>query len=430
MMPFAYSDTKASSRVSPILYFLILGYIISLFIKNAPLISNGFILLILVFAFISNSPKNYLQKLLEQKINLGMVAFFVVQLISVFISADKASGFNILSLRLPLFILPLAFCLIDFEEKTWNNILLFYILATAVASLAGFGYGAFLAITENNSAFYYNDNISQLLLGKQAAYFGLYINVAILSIVYLFGNMKIKGKSAKGLLIGAIIWLVFINYMLASKMSTISLIVILLGLAFIRIIRRKKVLEGLILVFALAISTVVLAKLFPKPIERFKTLTQTGFRFDNTNSENSLDDKFDANKWSSGSTRIALWTCGKEVFLKYPVIGTGLGDVRNVLKEKYTDKNFLYALNTNKNLHCQYLDIAVSMGVIGLIIFLFTFFFYPIKTFIMHQQDFAISIFIIIGLCLLTENMFDRYQGEELIAFILPFSIKIFNRKA
>jgi len=332
-------------------------------------------------------------------------------------------------LRLPLFILPLAFCLIEFEERTWHNILFFYVLATVVASLTGFSYGTFLAIKENNTAFFYNDNISQLLLGKQAAYFGLYINVAVLAIIYLLGNSEIRAGSSKVLLVIAIIWLVFINYMLASKMSTISLIAIMLGLTFIRIIRKKKILEGLILLFAIAISMGILYKVFPKTISRFKTITQTGFKFDNTNAENSLDDKFDANKWSSGSTRMALWTCGKEIFVKHPILGTGLGDSRNALKEKYAEKNFLYALNTNKNLHCQYFDIAVSMGVLGLIIFSITFFFYPIKTFIVQQQDFAIGVFICVGLCLLTENMFDRYQGEELIAFILPLSAKIFNRK-
>ncbi|HWY97779.1 MAG TPA: O-antigen ligase family protein [Bacteroidia bacterium] len=429
MMPFAYSDTKASNRYGPILYFLIVGYIVSLFIKNAPVFSNGFMFLILLFACINTNPNKYLQQFSNQKINLGIVAFFLVELISVLLSTDKASGFDILSLRLPLLIIPLAFCLIEFEEKTWHNILLFYVLATVVASLTGFSYGAFLAIKENNSVFFYNDNISQLLLGKQAAYFGLYINVAILAIIYLISNVETKGWGFKLLLIVALIWLLFINYMLASKMSTISLILILSGLSFIQIIRKKKILEGLILVFALAISTVILANLFPETISRFKTITQTGFRFDNTNSENSLDDKFDANKWSSGSTRMALWTCGKEIFLKHPLIGTGLGDIRGELKKKYTEKNFLYALNTNKNLHCQYFDIGVSMGIVGLIIFLFTFFFYPIKKFIEKQQDFAISIFISVALCLLTENMFDRYQGEEIIAFILPLSAKIFNKK-
>ncbi len=424
-MSFAFKDAKTSKRYGALAYFLILGYIISIYIKNAPVVSNAIMFSILVVAFLSISPKEYKSQFLRQKINLGIISFFVIQLLSVFFSANKASGFDILALRLPLLILPLAFCFIEFEIITWKTILFFYVLVTVFASMAGFGYGAYKAISEANSAFLYNDNISELLLGKQAAYFGLYINVAIITIIYLLRNLESKAISTKVILTLSLVWLIFINYMLASKMSSISLAIIILCGAFIEIINKKKVLEGFILVFALLIGFVVLYELFPKTIDRFKTITQTSFTFNNTNAENSLDDKFDANKWSSGSTRKALWTCGKEIFMKQPIFGTGLGDIKSALKEKYTEKNFLYALNTNKNLHCQYFDVAVSMGIIGLLFFLFTYFIYPIKTFIAQKQYFAISIFLCIGLCLLTENMFDRYQGEQIIALLLPLSAKI-----
>jgi O-antigen ligase len=426
---FAYNDSLPSKKKGFVIYYALLAYIVSLYIKNAPVISNGLMFSILLLGILSISRGNYLTSFSKNRINLGILLFFIFQIISVLFSSDKVSGFDIISLRLPLLILPLAFCFIEFEEKTWRNILLFYAITTALASLAGFMYGARIAIHENNSAYYYNDNISELLLGKQAAYFGLYVNVAILFIVYIIGSNYSDTKGYRFILFASLVWLIFINYMLASKMSTISLGIILISMAFARIIRNRKKMEGVILVFGLLISGVILNELFPKTIGRFKTITQTDYRFDNTNPENSLDDKFDANKWSSGSTRMALWTCGKEIFIKHPVFGTGLGDIRNSLKEKYTEKHFLYALNTNKNLHCQYFDIAVSMGIVGLILFLFTFFFYPLKIFMQQKQDLAISVFICVGLCLLTENMFDRYQGEELIAFILPLSMKVFNGK-
>jgi O-antigen ligase len=429
MMSFAFKDAKASARYGIFLYVLILAYIVSLYVKNAPVLSNSLMFLIFLLAFISAPPASYKDIFLKQKVCLGIALFFLVQVISVLFSSDKTDGFDILSLRLPLFIFPLAFCLIDFERKTWQNILLFYVLVTTIASIAGFLYGAHMASQEENSAYYYNDNISELLLGKQAAYFGLYVNAAILTAVYILQNTEKRFKGLKIVLYVSLTWLLFINYMLASKMSTISLGIILLCIVFIQIIRKRKILEGLILVVVLVIGLIALDKLFPKTINRFKTITQTSFRFDNTNPENSLDDKFDANKWSSGSTRMAVWTCGKEIFVKHPIFGTGLGDIRNALKEKYIEKNFIYAIDTKKNLHCQYFDVAVSMGVVGLLLFLITYFLYPIKVFISNKQDFAVSIFICIGLCLLTENMFDRYQGEEIIALLLPLSAKIFNEE-
>ena len=268
---------------------------------------------------------------------------------------------------------------------------------------------------------------SYLLVSKQLI-LGLYVDVAILAIIHLFKTET--GKNfGRTYLYAIIIWLLFISYMLASKMSAISLVIILLGMAIVDIVRKRKLLEGLILVFGLAVSIVILNNFFPETIARFKTITQTKFRFDNTNAENSMDTQFDPDKWSSGSTRMALWNCGKEVFLKQPVFGTGLGDIRSKLKDKYTEKHFIYAVNTNKNLHCQYFDIAVSMGIIGLLVFLVAYFIYPISVFTRNGQVFAITIFSCVGFCLLTENMFDRYQGETLIGFILPLAAKIFDTK-
>jgi|GEM_PF-1916461 O-antigen ligase len=424
-----FNDSKASVRYCKIIYYSLLGYIVSLYIKNAPVVSNGLIIILLVLAFISVKPRNFFNLFASQKVNLGILLFFICEVISVIFSIDKTGGFNILSIRLPLFILPCAFCLINFDNNTWKKVLAFYVITTVVASMVGFFYGTYMVIHENNTAYFYNDNISELLLGKQAAYFGLYINIAILSCIYMLKDGEKNKKKGTTFLYLFITWLLFINYMLASKMSTISIAGIIICIAFVSIVRNKKILEGLILVFGLVIGIVVLNNFFPNTFARFKTINQTSFKFDNTNSENSLDTKFDSAKWSSGSTRMALWTCGREIFVKHPIFGTGLGDIRNSLKEKYAEKHFEYALNTNKNLHCQYFDIAVSMGTVGLLLFLFLFFVYPIKVFISNRQDFAVSVFICVGLCLLTENMFDRLQGEQIIAFILPLSVKIFDVK-
>lgn len=423
-IPLATQHSKGSSKLSTFLFYTILAYIISIYIKNAPVVSNALMFLLLLQAILSISGSHIKEQLLKNKVYIGMLLFFLLELVSVLLSNDKSSGFNILSLRLPLLVMPLAFCFIEFEPRRWTTILLFYATVTTLASLIGFGYGTYMAIHENNTAYYYNDNISDLLFGKQAAYFGLYVNAAIIIFIYLLDKSESGFEKYRIIMWLSILWLLFISYMLASKMSIISLIIILFAIGFLRIFRNKKILEGTILIMALVIGMVLLYKLFPKTVERFKTITQTNYKFDNTNAENSLDDKFDANKWSSGSTRMALWKCGKEVFSAHPIAGTGLGDIRSILKDKYKEKNFIYALNTNKNLHCQFFDVAVSMGIIGLLVFLITYFYYPLKTFVKEQNDIGIAIFACIGLCLLTENMFDRYQGEQIIAFLLPLVSK------
>ena len=69
------------------------------------------------------------------------------------------------------------------------------------------------------------------------------------------------------------------------------------------------------------------------------------------------------------------------------------------------------------------------MGTLGLCVFLFVFFVYPFKLFLKHRQELAISVLVCLAICFLTENMLDRYQGEILIAFILPLVSKIKDDK-
>jgi O-antigen ligase len=382
---------------------------------------------IFLMPWINVSPTHYKESFLKNKINLGLILFYLVQVISVLFSADKADGFDILRVRMSLFILPVAFCLIDFEQVTWRKILGFYVLIATVASVAGFIYGIYMAKINHNLGYLYNDNISWLLLGKQAAYFGLYVNVAIFSIVYLLNHTKEHKLNFTIFLYSSLVWLIFINYMLASKMTSISMIVVLVGISFWQTFSKKKVWQGLLLLGGFVVGIFVLYELFPTVMIRYEIIAKTNFKFDNTNGENHFDSGFNEKQWNSSSTRVALWQCGKEIWENKPILGTGLGDLRNALKTKYTEKNFWFALNTKRNLHSQYMDVLVSMGIVGLLVFIFVFILYPAKIFITKKQVFALSIFAFIALCMLTENIFDRYQGEVLIALILPLSAKVLS---
>ena len=109
-------------------------------------------------------------------------------------------------------------------------------------------------------------------------------------------------------------------------------------------------------------------------------------------------------------------------------MGVGLGDRNDALMMKYKENEFWYGLGSQKNTHNQYLDVLMSMGIIGLFLFLITFFIYPIKMFFKQRQVFAIVVYVLLAICFMTENMLDRYQGLIFISFVLPLSAKIFNK--
>jgi O-antigen ligase len=410
------------------LYYAILCYIVSLYIKHIPVVTNVLMLGIFIFSCVISFGKNYMQLIKNNRVIFGIALFFICQLISAFFSTNFQAGANVLLMRLPLFILPLAFCFINFELKIWNRITLFYAFITAIASVIGFAYGVYSAINKHDTGYLYNDNISELLLDKQAVYFGFYVNAAILMLIFSLKSIGELSKQFTYLAWVSLLWLIFIIFMLASKTSMLCLAAILFFVIVRHVFTSKNKMEGGLLLLSIVIGAVLVMKMFPKTLNRFKGITETSFVFDNKNRENHFNAEYEKDKWNSTNTRVALWQCGAEIWHEHFLFGTGIGDKKEALIKKYNEKHFWYAIDTEKNLHNQYLDILASMGLVGLLFFVFCFFVYPLIVFIRNGQLFSILLFCCLAFCFFTENMLDRFQGEIIISFILPLAAKISNR--
>ncbi|MEO6904701.1 MAG: O-antigen ligase family protein [Bacteroidia bacterium] len=419
---------EVKNKINITCYYLILGYIISLYINNAPVLTNLLMVLLLIFSLFNVRELGFLNSLQQNPACICITVIFFLQLLSVIYSNNKIEGMAIIVQKTPLFIIPLTFCFLSFKKKIWYKIILFYAIVTTIASLLGFLGGSYNAVINNDSGFLYNDNICSVF-SKQAVYFAWYISVAILVFtVYLNEDAQLK-QGYKFYIYIAIIWLFFILFMLASRTSMFALIIIWFWYIGKILVQKKKYIEGALLILSLVIGSVVVSKLFPKTLNRFKGTTEINFQYDNKNLENHFNAAYDKSKWNSSNTRAAIWNCAIEIWEENKLIGTGIGDKTNDLLKKYEDKNFLYGINTKKNTHSQYLDILISTGIIGLIIFIIVFFIYPMFILYKRKQQFAFSIFLLLAICLFTENMFDRYQGLIIISFILPLSTKINHKE-
>jgi O-antigen ligase len=103
------------------------------------------------------------------------------------------------------------------------------------------------------------------------------------------------------------------------------------------------------------------------------------------------------------------------------VFGTGLGDKMDVLKNEYAKKGFVFGIQTNRNTHNNYLDIWLSLGLTGLIIFLTGFIIWPLFTCFRTNDWFGAIIIISFTLSLLSETYMDRTMGNTLLAFFTAF---------
>src|SRR4029077_6902287 len=97
-----------------------------------------------------------------------------------------------------------------------------------------------------------------------------------------------------------------------------------------------------------------------------------------------------------------------------PVMGVHLGDKKTKLVEKYQEKDFQFAIRTEKNLHNNYLDILVGTGIIGLFLFLTGWYILPMRRAFLFKDYLSVLIMVTFAIAMITEVYFDRSLGGML----------------
>lgn len=105
-------------------------------------------------------------------------------------------------------------------------------------------------------------------------------------------------------------------------------------------------------------------------------------------------------------------------------IGSGKEDAQFIYNEAYFKGGFNQALTEHYNAHNQYLDFFVSNGIVGLLIFLATLFFFFLKT---RKSLIAQAFILIFSLFAMTESYFGRSAGLLMFGFL--YSIMFVNFK-
>lgn len=375
------------------------------------------ILVISALSFNSFSEKLIILK--QRKVLWWMLLFISLIFISISLSTNKHSAFRYLDSRLPLLYFPLSLGLISISKELRKKALLGMAVIITIASLACVGYGIYRSYHFHNTAYLYNDALSEPVTGLQSIYVSLLVNLAICIFTwFLFYQPAFRYKS---FLAPVILFLFMTSFLLASRNLMLVLYASTLLFAFYHIIKKKKYLEGVTLIMGLLIGVFLIVKFFPKTINRFKELSYTKFSYQKDGAESHYDMALDSTQWNGANTRIAIWQCGWQLFRQDPLLGVHLGDKKIKLMEVYREKNFEFAIRTQKNLHNNYLDILVSLGITGLIVFLISWLILPLHIAWQNHDGLAIIITLTFAIAMITENYFDRSIGGMLFGFFIPF---------
>ncbi len=414
------------TRKENIIYYLFLLFFVVLFCAHTDT-PNGIVIgVLLLCGLLYNPIKEKWLLLKERKHIVFMVLFFVMLGVSLYLSDNKPRGFRYLDTRLALFYFPVAIGLIYISKSFKEKILMGFAVVTTIACFVCLCYSIYASDFFQQPALLYNDSLTHLI-GRQSIYISLLVNISIFIYSYWI-FYKPLGGTKKSLLLLAVVFLFGINYLLASRNMMVVLYAVTICFLVYYIFKRKKYLEGATLLMAMLIGIFLIFKFFPQTINRFKELTYTQFNYSNKGKESHYNMEVTKEQWNGANFRLAAWQCGWNLFKQHPFVGIGLGDKRDELMKEYGKKDFQFGIATKKNVHNNYLDILMSMGIIGGLLFLLGWIMFPIYYATKNQDWLAVLIICTISFALITEIYFDRTMGGMIVGFFIPFLLTDYKK--
>ena len=366
-------------------------------------------------------------------VNICMICLFLIMVVSFnkekLINIINQKFFKTLAIFLTFIVIYSLFngsFFDDFSEsRKIAQIILLLILFSFVNDkrflIYGFISGVLVSslITDMNIVAYYF-NSSDLLISKssvedlfitQRLYLGFFVVISIILLSFLFRTSnRNKQKLFCGLLI---LFFIFTLFLISSRSAL--LIGFLIFLSTI-IYESKSVFTIVVMLSSFVIfSGIILTN---------KNLSN---RF--LYSQDSVRTSF-IEKIKTHEPRYDIWRFSLQIFEEQNLglFGLGTYKTQELLVEKYKlmpiDKRKNWFIQRNFNTHNQYIDIILSFGFIGLI--LFTVFLREIVL-ITYKNIYSLNLILSLILFLVIENLFHRQLGSFILALTIVIAAYIIN---
>lgn len=403
-----------------ILYPLTLLFFVSFYLPSLAQTFNGIVIgLMAAYALFFYSWKDKWAVLKERKHIGAMVLFMLLVFGSLLISENQDRGWRYLDTRLALIYLPISVGLIQTRKEFRDKVLLGFALITTLACGVLLVYGIFRSVSLDRPDLLYSDSLTELI-ERQSIHIALLVTLAIFIYgYYLFYLSGPKGQQT--LLIGGTLLLYCTSYLLASRNMMVVLYGTTIGFLFYYMLQKRKYVQGAALLATLLAGIILALYLFPKTVNRFKELSYTRFEYQHMGPESHYNMEVREDQWNGANFRLAVWSCGWELFKRNPVIGVGLGDKADEIFKVYEERDFRFALERRRNVHSNYLDVLYSMGLIGFLVFLFAWVLLPLHYAWSHKDGLAMLVILTFALAMATEVYFDRSVCGLAIGFFVPF---------
>jgi O-antigen ligase len=344
-----------------------------------------------------------------------LLLFFGWQLIGLVYSGDPKAGVEVLAMQFLLVLLPWQFfSLRQFDEK-WLHTAFYVLWATALlASALLFGFGLYRTFTYpdgnyavNATFFLYYTGLTEPLM--HPAYLSLLLVMAVVSAFWMRWQGFFRHR---GYWVGQS-WLLIFLLLISARMSLIAFVISVLWLVWYLGWRQGK--KRLLVVSVLSMTLFVAAIFLVLPARLQQRFTELSHLRYNIQAES-------INDFSGLTIRLAEWEGVWVALQRDWLIGHGTGAGKAALQMAYETLGFKVGLEHSYNAHNQFLETALSNGVLGfvMLLLLFSLAFYQARK---QQNWLAMWFLIFFFMCIQTESMLIRHRGVLFFALYLGLTM-------
>ncbi len=313
-----------------------------------------------------------------------------------------------LQIKLTFLLLPVIISSYQLDDRLINKVRRYFIggILISCALLLFIATRRFLH-GEPFTVYFYSELSSAIM---HPTYFSLYLNAALLFVFHemLLSTHRRTIWMGAAIMIILFVFIVLLSARTAEATAFISLFVMIL------LYWRKKAGFRFIYPFLVVISVALITQtVLLKYSNRFAQV-ENAIQKEHTSGETS---------YNSTTGRMEIWKETISIVPQYWLIGTGTGDVKDVLNTTYHEHHFAYGYEKSLNTHNQYLQSFLTLGIIGLLLFVLA-----IKVPWLMRNSYhplLLMLLFIFALNCLTESMLEAQRG----AIFFALMISIFGRK-
>ena len=377
------------------------------FIPLAHAVSSIIMGCVLVLAFFIVDKKQ-LKKMLSKKAYIIYGVFFLVIGFASAYEGTFIADFSELRKIGQTGLLVILFSFIKSQASLKNAFIAGTILSSGITLIR-----ILLYILETGSLVFYKGEIVAELMMTPRLYLGVFSVISFIFCAELY--FSIKNKKYKTIYLSAAGFLLLSIFLIASR-SAIILVLIALTSILWKTLESKKRNRVLLTVMAAAL----LAFLGSYNLSQRFLYIEDDFR------ESYIE------KVKTHEPRYLIWKSALTIFneSENKISGLGFGKTQELLRKEYRlihpERKRNWFLDRDFNTHNQYLDLLISTGILGLVLFLVFLGILAIKA---KDSIYNLNLLIVLILFMCIENSFHRTFGVFFFALILAIILKKTDRK-